>query len=93
MVAHVFNPSYSRRWRWENVVQDRLGKSERPSQVLVAHACNPSYFMRQRSGGSRFKASLGKHIARPYLKKKPITKKGWWSGSKFKKEKKVRDPI
>jgi hypothetical protein len=32
--------------------------------VLVAHTCNPSY-----SGGSQFKASLGKWFARPYLEK------------------------
>jgi hypothetical protein len=24
----------------------------------------------------------GQLVARPYLEKKPITKKGWWSGSK-----------
>jgi hypothetical protein len=32
-------------------------KKNLPSQVPVAHACNPS---RQRSGESQFKASLGK---------------------------------
>jgi hypothetical protein len=30
------------------------------SQVLVAHACNPSYSGNKRSGGSRFKARLDK---------------------------------
>jgi hypothetical protein len=39
-------------------------------QALAAHACNPSYSGVKRSGGSRFKASLGKMFMRPYLKKK-----------------------
>jgi hypothetical protein len=36
---------------------------------------------RQRSGGSRFEASLGKQFVRPYLEKKLITKQGLWNGS------------
>jgi hypothetical protein len=36
----------------------------------VAHTCNPSY-----SGGSQFKASLGKLFSRPYLAKKSSQKR------------------
>jgi hypothetical protein len=42
--------------------------------------------MRQRSGGSRFEASLGQQFTRPYFKKKTITKKYWWSGSRCRSE-------
>jgi hypothetical protein len=34
-----------------------------------AHACNPSHSRKQRSGGLRFEASLGKQFLRSYLKK------------------------
>jgi hypothetical protein len=51
-------------------------KYARISLVLVAHAYNSSYLLRrERSGGSRFKASLGK-VSETHLKK-PTTKKGW----------------
>jgi hypothetical protein len=48
-----------------------IGDSHLSSQLL----------RRQRSGGLRFKASLGKWFKRPYLKN-PITKKSWWSSSR-----------
>jgi hypothetical protein len=45
----------------------------RPQQELLR---------RQRSGGSRFEASLGKQFERPYLEKTHHKKKeGWWSAS------------
>jgi hypothetical protein len=53
--------------------------------VLVAHACNPSY------SGGRDQEHLGSKSARanssrdPILEK-PITKKGWWSGSRCSPE-------
>jgi hypothetical protein len=31
----------------------------------ITNSCNPSYFVRQRSGGLRFKASLGKKVTDP----------------------------
>jgi hypothetical protein len=31
-----------------------------------------------------FKVSWGKYFARLYLKKKPFSKKGWWSGSRHR---------
>jgi hypothetical protein len=43
-------------------------KKSELSSVQVAHACNPSYSGRQRSGESRFKASLEKQFVRPILK-------------------------
>jgi hypothetical protein len=43
-------------------------KKTQQSQVLVAHACNPSY-SGGRSGGSKFKANWGKYLERPYLEK------------------------
>jgi hypothetical protein len=49
------------------------------SQVLVAHAYNPSY-SREKSGRSQFEASPGKEFTRPYLKNNQH-KKGWRSGS------------
>jgi hypothetical protein len=52
-------------------------------QVPVAHACNPSYLgVRDQEDGD-LKSTLGKEFTRPYLEKN-ITKKGWWSGSRYK---------
>jgi hypothetical protein len=50
------------------------------NQALVAHAYNPNYFRRQRSGGSQLEANPGKEFARPYLEN-AHTEKGWWNGS------------
>jgi hypothetical protein len=43
----------------------------------MAHTCNPSLLGRQRSEGSRCKASLGKYFERPYIK---ITRVKWTGG-------------
>jgi hypothetical protein len=42
----------------------------------VAHAYNPSYSRRQRSGGSQFETNLSKQFMRPYLEKPHHKKKG-----------------
>jgi hypothetical protein len=46
----------------------------------VTHTCNPSY-----SGGRDQEDGVRNQFARPYLKK-PITKKGWWGGSRCRSE-------
>jgi hypothetical protein len=52
--------------------------------VLVAPACNPSYSR----GRDQEDQGLKPARARPYLEKKSMTKKGWWSvlsvGPEFK---------
>jgi hypothetical protein len=57
----------------------RLNKTA-SCQALVAHTCNPSY------SGGRDEEDHGSKPAwanssRDHILKKPITKKGWWSGS------------
>jgi hypothetical protein len=46
----------------------------------VAHPCNPGYSGGKRSGGSQFKASLGKYFARPDLEKTHHKKRGQGAG-------------
>jgi hypothetical protein len=46
------------------------------SQVLVAHACNPSY------SGGRDQEDCGSNRLQDPVSKEHITKKGWWSGSR-----------
>jgi hypothetical protein len=74
-----------RKWSCEKVLAliVLMGRLRRPklSQVPEAHACNPSY------SGDRDKEdwiqSQPRQIVRKTLsRKKPITKKDWWSGSR-----------
>jgi hypothetical protein len=93
-VARVSNPSYiggiGRRIKVKGLacsssgseaLSSNLGTAHTQSQMLVAQACNPSY------SGNRDQEDLGSNSARansspdPILKK-PITKKGWLSGSR-----------
>jgi hypothetical protein len=46
---------------------------------LVVHACNSSYSW----GRDWFRANSGNSLRDP-ISKKPITKKGWWSGSTYR---------
>jgi hypothetical protein len=48
--------------------------------VLVAHACNPSYWGGRDQEDSGSKPTWANSSKRLYLEK-PFTKKGWWSGS------------
>jgi hypothetical protein len=55
-------------------------QKENTSQEPVAHAYNPSY-----SGGKDQNGGLkptGANSSQDPILKKPITKKGWWSGSR-----------
>jgi hypothetical protein len=56
-------------------------KTNSPSQVLVAHACNPSYLGGSDQVDCSLKPARAKKFARPYLKKKPNIKEGCCSGS------------
>jgi hypothetical protein len=56
------------------------GKKQNKTQVWVAHACNPSYSGGRDQGDHRLKPALV-NSSRDPISKKPITKKGWWSGS------------
>jgi hypothetical protein len=60
-----------------------LFKSPILSQALVAHTFNPSY------SGGRDQEDLGSrpvqaNSSRDPISNKPITKKGWWSGSRYR---------
>jgi hypothetical protein len=65
------DPLLRRSGNTKNSVQNPI--KEQAKQAPVAHTCNPSY-----SGGRdlQFEASP--------ISKKPIMKKGWWSGSRFR---------
>jgi hypothetical protein len=61
----------------------KKGDKEAAGWVLVAHACNPSY------SGGRDQEALSSKLAQANssqdpLLKKPFTKKGWWSGSRYR---------
>jgi hypothetical protein len=49
------------------------------SWAPVAHTYNPS----KRSGGSWF-SNQPREIGHETISKKPFTKKGWWSGSRYR---------
>jgi hypothetical protein len=57
-------------------------KSRMMSQVPVAHACNSSNSGGRDQEDRGLKPAPGKQFKRPYIQKKPITEKGWWSGSR-----------
>jgi hypothetical protein len=52
------------------------------SLAWVTHAYNPSYSSGRDQEDCSSTTSVGNYLVRPYLEKKPITKKGWWSGSR-----------
>jgi hypothetical protein len=54
-----------------------------PSWALVAHSCNPSYSGGRDQEDHSSKPALENSLQSPILKK-PIIKKGWWSGSRCK---------
>jgi hypothetical protein len=60
------------------------------SQIWVVYAYNPSY-----SGGKdledKVRRQPGQIVHETLSRKKPITKKGWWSGPKPQKKKKKRE--
>jgi hypothetical protein len=60
---------------------DCLLKLTNNCQVLVAHACNPSYSGGRDQEDQGSKPAQANSLWDPILKK-PITKKGWWSGSR-----------
>jgi hypothetical protein len=55
-----------------------LGKSK-----VSAHACNPSYSAGRDQEAHDSKPAWANSFRDPALKK-PITKKGWWSGSRYR---------
>jgi hypothetical protein len=60
-----------------------INSKELANQALVAHACNPSY-----SGGKDQEdhglRPAQANISRDPISKNPITKQGWYYGSRFR---------
>jgi hypothetical protein len=52
-----------------------------PSWALVAHTCHPSYSGGRDQEDRGSKTTHGNSLRDPILKT-PITRKGWWSGSR-----------
>jgi hypothetical protein len=67
----------------ENERKKEGRKERRVSLVLVAHACNPSYSGGRDQEDHGLKPARANSFRDPILRK-PITKKGWWSGSRFR---------
>jgi hypothetical protein len=64
----------------------RKRKKERKikkSQMLVTHDCNPSYSGGRDRENRGWKTAWANSSQDPILKK-PITKQGWWSGSRHR---------
>jgi hypothetical protein len=50
--------------------------------VLVAHDYNPGHSGGRNQEDCSLKSVLANRSLRPYLKKKKVTKKDWWTGSR-----------
>jgi hypothetical protein len=61
------------------------------SQVLVAHACNPSYSGGRDHKDPGSKPAWANSSRDPILKKNPSQEKNWWSGLKCRPQ--VQSPV
>jgi hypothetical protein len=88
MVTHICNPSTQEAEAERSQVQGQpklyreLVKNQN-SWALLAHACNPSYSGGRDQEDQGSKPAWANSLGDPILKK-TITKKGWWSASRYR---------